>query len=216
MSLFNAPCGPLPKHDYNLSNEEFNIILKLKFGKILIPRTVQMRCKYCNIILDPYGIHATLCKHGFGPVALHDGITKWLEELLGLWFSGTEYIEREPNIDGTNERPDIIFHNKVRFRNELVRLIWDLICPNIWAKKHLELIESGSVRVFGCGKEGIKRKNRIYASENRCADLRRKGYIFTGVAVETMGGVDLSIKRLICNGIDRHWKNKTTGELALR
>ena len=75
------------------------------------------------------------------------------------------------------------------------------MCPNIFQKDNLEQIEKNEYTVFNAGKIGIKRKNGMY-EDIRCSELRKKGYKFSALSIETMGGVDFTLKRIVSGGMD--------------
>ena len=121
MSFLNNVIGRHHPFEYKLTNQEFDIITKVKLGKDLI---IPINDKYET---DSKTIHSLTCPNGCGTIALHDEINRYLADTCRV-----ELESRVVNEDNSRKRPDIIIHNGIEFDDEIERIMIDTIIPSTY------------------------------------------------------------------------------------
>ena len=212
MAFLNNVIGRHNPYKYGLTNQEFEIITKIKLGKdVIIPINnkyeTNMRCQQCNQFMDSKAVHPLICPGGYGTVAMHNDVNKHLADILNETFGGVELEPRVLNEDNSRKRQDIILHNGIEFDDEIERIIIDTIIPSIYNQENIELITSNKNKIFSAGNIKKRRKENMYSNQ-RCSELLKDGYIFIANPIEIFGGINKDLKKIIDTMIEMRMNNR--------
>ena len=115
MAFLNNYFAEYHDNDLNLTNKEFDNIIRLLYGQKLINNSDNnnaKRCKRCNIIFDDLAIHSLKCKKGKNSKWRHDTFNKKLYELLKAEINNVQLEVRPPD-QKSKQLPDIIIHDNI-------------------------------------------------------------------------------------------------------
>ena len=201
MSFLNNYYGECFDDTLNLTNKEFDNIIRILYGQKLVNNSNSndiVRCKRCNIQVDDLAIHFLQCKKGKNSKWRHDTFNKKLFELLNEEIKNVQLEVRPPD-QQTRQLPDIIIHDHVMIKDnhsiKSCKVYLDTIIYDIFRKEHKISIEKGNYKIFSAGSLGEKEKISDY--ENKFANLRSKGYIFKPIGLESFGGFSKILKQII-------------------
>jgi len=161
--------GPLSTLGLKLSDSAFRIVCALRLGsQICQPH----KCP-CGVEVDPFGRHGLLCKLQVGRHPRHSHINDIVKRAL----TTADFPSRlEPTglCQNDSKRPDgLTFFPYKRGKC----LTWDVTCVETFANTYLKLTSESP---GSAADKAEKAKNALY--EELTSD-----YIFTPIAVETMG-----------------------------
>ena len=165
-----------------------------------------MRCSKCNIRMDYYGKHALNCKSGKGITWRHDQVNKYITNLIE---EQTQNYEWEPKkLDQhSQQRPDIIVHDELlKDGDKMVPFYMDTMITDIYNKENIRNIEMDDFGIFNAGKLGEKLKIDHYL--DRFTHLRDNNYMFIPTIMESHGGINSGLRKILNLFIKRIAKDK--------
>ena len=164
----------------------------------VIPKNIKdelLICSRCGDIMDIYGKHALICKGGKGSTWRHNEINKFIVKLIGE-ITQNYYLEPNKLDDNNANRPDIIMHDHVEYDQKKYAPVYlDTMITDINNIQNKQQIERGEFNIFNAGKIAEKYKLDLYL--NRFDDLKEKGYIFIPTIIESTGGINSGLRRII-------------------
>ena len=164
--------------------------------------------------MDIYGIHALICKGGKGTTWRHNEMNKFIIKLIGD-ITQNYYLEPNKLDDDNATRPDIIIHDHVEYdEKKYAPIFLDTMITDINSIRSKQQIESGNFKIFNAGLLAEKYKYDLYL--NRFNDLKEKGYVFIPTIIESTGGINTGLRRIINFFLKKKAKlmNKEFGVLA--
>ena len=186
------------RNKYEMSNDQFSKITRLQYGMNVVPKNMNeklLTCSRCGDKMDIYGIHALNCKSGKGATWRHNEMNKFITKLIG---EITQNYHLEPcKLQNENAlRPDIIIYDQIEYEPKKYAPIYiDTMITDIYNKKNMQQIENGEFSIFNAGKNAENYKLGLYL--NRFNDLKEKGFIFIPTIIESTGGINSGLRRLI-------------------
>ncbi len=209
-AFLNHYYGRVYKMENVFENTQLNTLWRIMFGIPLTDQNHNIQCTGCNMLLDHTTayIHVFDCRFGRAHHYRHDGVTKWIYDLLNSELSNVE-LEQKPRHTGLqvlsesnmrNDRPDIIIHDKIELEDKTMsKVILDTVITNVFCSENERNIKNGKISLFMAGKIGERNKNRLYRT--KFENQYQNGYKFRCLAIENTGGISKVTKHIISQAI---------------
>ena len=187
------------------TNFDWIIITSFQFGSELVNKNINdinnniidnninndnpLICARCNQIMDPYGNHAVMCKHGPHAIRRHDELCNYVGKLAIRAGYEVQFEQRYHNIDGTEvrklQRPGdfVIEDYQESDASPKEKIYFDITVRNNFASSY---VKNCSKHIGWLAKEAEKIKSNNYGNRH---DIR-------GIGIEIMGGMGPNGKRL--------------------